>query len=261
MINDFIICLFFGSFSGLLAGLFGIGGGIVLVPFFIALFSAQNFPAPFIMLMAVATSLATIVVTAISASLAHHKLGELQWSIVLKLTPSIFIGAIIGASIASHLATQHLKILLGLFLIYVGLKMANQRPQIQKNKLSILFFHITGIIIGSLSALLGIGGGTLTVPFLIRQQFSLPHAIAISSSCGLPIALAGTISYALLGWQQTNLPEGSLGYIYLPAFFGIIISSLITAPIGAKLAHRLPTQQLKRYFSILLFIAAIKLLA
>jgi uncharacterized membrane protein YfcA len=148
-------------------------------------------------------------------------------------------------------------------MLYVAVQMVMQlRPKaaVQTTKLTSLTLTIAGLVIGFVSAVLGIGGGTLTVPLLAKYQIPMRNTVAVSSACGLPIALAGSISYALLGWQKVGLPEGSFGYIYLPAFLGVVLSSILVAPIGAKWANRLPTKKLKQYFSILLFIVAGKLL-
>ena len=257
----FLASLILGAITGLLAGLFGIGGGLLIVPVLAMLFSAHGFPHDAIMLMAVASSLATIILTALSSVWAHHRLGSVIWSKVWRLTPTIMIGAGSGALIAKQISTENLRLILVVFLCYVGTQMALQiKPKAGTKTQSKFLDAGVGLLIGWLSAIVGIGGGTLTVPYLVHGQFIMRQAVAVSSACGLPIAIAGTISYALLGWHETQLPQWSLGYVYLPAFFGVSLSSIFTAPLGAKLAHRLPAQTLKRYFSILLFIMAVKLL-
>ncbi len=261
MIEIVIFCLLFGTFAGFLAGLFGIGGGLVLVPFLIWLFTRQGLAENHVMIMAVATSLATIIITSIASVLAHNRLGSVLWKVVFKLIPGIVAGAVAGEMLANYMAATSLKTIFSFFLLMIGLQMVFQlKPSAGKVQIKSIYYGVFGSLIGILSTLLGIGGGTLTVPLLVKCRFPMRNAVAISSACGLPIAIAGTISYALLGWKQTYLSDGSLGYIYLPAFFAIITTSIITAPIGAILANKLPTQQLKRYFSVLLFIVAIRLL-
>lgn len=256
-----MFCLLVGAFAGFLAGLFGIGGGLVLVPFLIWLFTRLDFTEKHVMIMAVATSLATIIITSIASILAHNRLGSVLWKVVFKLAPGIAAGAVAGAMIANYMTATSLKTIFVFFLLMVGLQMAFQlTPSVGNVQIKFVYYGIFGSLIGILSAILGIGGGTLTVPLLVKCRFPMHNAVAISSACGLPIAIAGTLSYALLGWQQTNLPDGSVGYIFLPAFFAIIATSIITAPLGAILANKLPTPQLKRYFSVLLFIVAIRLL-
>jgi uncharacterized membrane protein YfcA len=250
-----------GMVAGLLAGLFGIGGGLIIVPVFVILFSAQGFPPKLVMLMAVATSLATIILTAISSVLAHHRLGGVVWAKVFRLSPGIMVGAAVGAVIARHISTDYLRLILIVFLLGVGIQMALQvtpKPG-EMNPSKVVDFIVAGLI-GLLSAIVGIGGGTLTVPYLVYGRIPMRNAVAIASACGLPIAVAGAGSYMLLGWHEAQLPEWSLGYVYLPAFLGSGLSSILTAPIGAKLAHTLPSHTLKRYFSLLLFVMAAKLM-
>ena len=249
-----------GIVSGLLAGLFGIGGGLVIVPVLAVLFKAHGFSADLIMIMAVATSLAVISFTAVSSVWAHHRLGSVIWPKVLRLVPGIIVGSALGAMVAKQISAEGLRIFLVVFLLYVGIQMALEiTPKAGLVKQSRLLDFFVAIIIGLLSAIVGIGGGTLTVPYLVRGQMIMRNAVAISSACGLPIAVAGTTSYILLGLNVGNLPEGSIGYIYLPAFLATGLTSILTAPLGAKLAHRLPAKKLKRYFSLLLFVMAAKL--
>ncbi len=261
MIEIFLVSILLGIVTGLLAGLFGIGGGLVIVPVLVMLFTAQGFPAELVMLMAVATSLAAIILTAIASVSAHHRLGAVVWAKVFSLSPGIMIGAALGAVVAKQINGDTLRHILVIFLLYVGLQMAFQvKPKPGRLKQSRALDFLVANFIGLLSSIVGIGGGTLTVPYLVSGQMLMRNAVAVASACGLPIAVAGTISYALLGWNATHLPEWSLGYVYLPVFIGTGLSSIITAPIGAKLAHNLPAAKLKRYFSLLLFVMAAKLM-
>jgi uncharacterized membrane protein YfcA len=171
------------------------------------------------------------------------------------------LGAAAGAVFAKQISADYLRLILVVFLLYVGVQMALQiKPKVGVKKPSRLMDGSVGVIIGWMSAIVGIGGGTLTVPYMVHGQSSMREAVAVASACGLPIAIAGTISYGLLGWHDPRLPLWSFGYVYLPAFLGVSLSSIFTAPMGAKLAHRLPAATLKRYFSILLFMMAAKLL-
>lgn len=251
-----------GAFSGILAGLFGIGGGLIIVPVLLALFSGLNIVhSEQQMIVAIATSLATIVLTSISSILAHHRHGNILWYKVFRLTPGIMIGTAIGAIIADNISNDSLRFIFISYLLYAGLQMAlNRKPESGGIKEMKPLDYGAGSIIGLVSSILGIGGGTLTVPFLVACKIPIKNAVAISSACGLPIAIVATASYILLGLQQTQLPQWSLGYIYLPAFLGIVICSILTAPIGAMLAHKLPAAHLKRYFSIVLFVMAIKMI-
>lgn len=249
-----------GICAGFLAGLFGIGGGLIIVPVLVFLFNAQGLPEDLIMIMAIATSLATIMLTSASSVYAHHLLGSVLWDKVFRLTPGILLGAVAGAAVAEALRSDYLRLIFVCFLIYVGCQMALGKPPKPGNaSYSKAVDFIVSATIGLLSSLVGIGGGTLTVPYLAHCRYPMRNAVAISSACGLPIALASSVSYAYLGLKAANLPALSLGYVYLPSFAGIGLGSIATAPYGAKMAYRLPAKQLKRYFSLLIFIMAAKL--
>lgn len=261
MVVIFLASLLLGAISGLLAGLFGIGGGLVIVPILAVLFAAQGFPAELIMIMSVATSLATIILTSISSVLAHHRLDSVLWNRVVLLGPGIMVGAAVGAMIADHMSGGVLRFIFIIYLLGVGVQMALQlKPKPGQQQPSKEMDLGAAGLIGLLSSLLGIGGGTLTVPFLVHFQMPMRNAVAVAGACGLPIAVVGTIGYAILGKDALLLPDWSLGYIYMPSFLGIVLTSIYTAPIGAKLAHKLPAAKLKRYFSLLLFVMAAKLI-
>lgn len=261
MLSIFLASLVLGLVAGLLAGMFGIGGGLVIVPVLAFVFKAQGFPPDMILLMAVATSLATIALTAIASVRAHHRLGAVLWPKVWRLSPMIMVGAAVGAVLAKQLPADSLRMVLVVFLCYVGIQMALQsKPKPGRGNPPLWLDSGAATLIGLMSAVVGIGGGTLTVPYLVYGQLPMRNAVAISSACGLPIALAGTASYAALGWDASFLPEGFLGYVSVPAFLGVGLTSMLTAPLGAKLAHRLPAAQLKRYFSVLLWVMAAKLM-
>lgn len=260
MLDIFFICFAFGCFSGILAGLFGVGGGLVLVPFFLIIFESQGIPQIYLMLIAIATSLATIIVTSVVATRAHHQLHAVIWQNVFNLSYGLVLGGMMGASIANMISSDYLRFIFALYMFYVAVHMARKKTlKTQSQPISAKILKVAGVIIGFVSSILGIGGGTLTVPFLVRREMKMGHAVAISSACGFPIAVMGSVTYIFLGWGKAGLPDGTLGYIYLPAFAGIVISSVFFAPIGAKLANHLPTQQLKYYFSILLLIVSMKL--
>lgn len=261
MIEVILISMLLGSISGIIAGLLGLGGGLVLVPMLVWLFSALQFDSEQVMIMAVATSLATIVPTAITAVNSHHRRGAVIWSKVFRLTPGILLGAGVGALFADLVSAEVLRSLFVVYLVYVGANMLLQaRPVLNLHQRASWLDFTAGGVIGLLSSVLGIGGGTMTVPYLLGQRLEMKNAVAVSSACGLPIALSATVSYVLLGLDNTQLPEGSVGYIYLPAFVGIVIFSVLTVPVGVKLAHRLPAQKLKRYFAVILFVMALKMI-
>lgn len=261
MTETFILAMLLGSFSGIAAGLFGLGGGLVLVPMLAWLFCLQHFPAQLVMVMAVATSLATIIPTALVSMYSHHCRGVVNWDKAVKLIPGIVLGAGVGAWLADFADGALLRGLFIAYLLYVAVTMiGGVSPVIRLTTRPAWLEFGAGSVIGAMSSLLGIGGGTLTVPFLLGQRLEMIQAVAVSSVCGLPIALVATVSYVVLGWKQAGLPAGSIGYIYFPAFVGIMIMSTLTAPIGVKLAHRLPAKELKRYFAVVLLMMAMKMM-
>jgi uncharacterized membrane protein YfcA len=256
-----IIYLLFGAFAGLTAGLLGVGGGLIIVPVLAWIFNSYGFSQNIIMHLAVGTSLATIIFTSISSIIAHHKHQAVLWQIVYKLTPGIIAGAWAGAAIADFLPTRSMKIFFGLFELFVALQMTlNIKPKPHRQLPATPAMGLAGGIIGSISSIIGIGGGTLTVPFLVWCNITMHKAVATSAACGLPIAIAGTIGYVIAGLNENNLPTNSTGYIYWPALLGITTTSILFAPLGAKLAHKLPVNKLKHIFAILLFTLAFKML-
>jgi len=257
----FLASLLLGAFAGLAAGLFGIGGGVVIVPILAWLLKNQGIANELVMIMAIATSLASIIFTSLMAILSHLHHSIIKWRSVFYLGLGIVLGVGLGSFVTHHINTDQLRLLFAVFLFYIGLQMwLAITPHPTESKESPLSDYLMGILTGAVSSLSGTGGGTLIVPYLVSRQLPMKNAVATSSACGLPIALSASIAYALLGLQHGSLPEYSFGYIYLPAFLGIALSSSFTVPVGAKLARSLPAQQLKRYFAIVLFLLAGKLL-
>lgn len=253
--------LVLGAVAGLIAGLLGLGGGIVIVPALLFIFIQMDFPAPVLMHLAVATSLATIFFTAISSVLAHHRQGAVLWPVVKLLVPGIVIGALVGAAVADYLPSESLRTLFGVFEILVACQIGfGLRPNSKRQLPGNAGMYMAGGVIGSLSTILGIGGGTLTVPFLVWCNVNIRNAVAVSAACGLPIALAGGAALAVAGHNNEYLPPHSLGYIYWPAALCIVLASVMTAPIGARLAHTLPVATLKKIFALVLVIVGLKML-
>ncbi|GAB0149535.1 MULTISPECIES: sulfite exporter TauE/SafE family protein [Marichromatium] len=258
---EVIALIALGLCSGLLAGLFGVGGGAVIVPALMLLFPLFDLGGPWLAHLAVGTSLATIIGTGIASTLAHHGRGGVRWELVARLAPGIVLGAWIGAALAGVLPEVWLRRLFAVFLAVMGLRMvlrarapAGDRPLPGwRGMLG------AGGGIGGLSALVGIGGGTLTVPFLGAHGVEMRQAVGTSAACGLPIAIAGMIGFVVVGWGREGLPVGSTGFVYWPAVLAILLASIPSAPLGARLAHTLPVALLKRLFGALLLLIATRL--
>jgi uncharacterized membrane protein YfcA len=257
----FLASLLLGAFAGLAAGLFGIGGGVVIVPVLAWLLKNHGITNELVMIMAIATSLASIIFTSSMAILSHLRHNLIKWWTVFYLGLGIVLGVSLGSFVTHHINTDQLRLLFAVFLFYVGMQMwLAITPHATESKESPFSDYLMGLLTGAVSSLSGTGGGTLIVPYLVSRQMAMKNAVATSSACGFPIALSGSIAYAFLGLQHGGLPEHSFGYIYLPAFLGIALSSSLTVPLGAKLARSLPAPKLKRYFAIVLFLLAGKLL-
>jgi uncharacterized membrane protein YfcA len=244
-----------------MAGLFGIGGGLVIVPVLIFTFGFQGFSSEVAAHLAIGTSLATIVFTSISSIRTHHVHGAVRWELVRPMTVGIIIGALVGAWTASLLSGPMLKTIIGAFAILVALKMlleANPKPGRDVPGNAGLWG--AGGLIGWASAIFGIGGGTLSVPYLIWCNVRMQQAVATSAAIGLPIALAGAAGNIWTGWQNPELPDLSVGFIYLPALVGIVATSVFFARFGAKLAHKLDGRLLKKIFAIVLIIVGLRFL-
>lgn len=250
-----------GSFAGFIAGLFGVGGGLMLVPLLFMLFAAQGFPEGHLMHLALGTSMATIMFTSMSSMRAHHKHGAVRWDIVKYMAPGLMLGTLSGTQIASLLPTRPLGILFTLIVYYASLQMGMGFTPPPSHRLpGRMGLVCTGMVIGCISSLVSAGGGFMSVPFMLWCNVAVHQAVGTSSALGFPIAVAGTLGYILSGWHVAGLPAGTLGYIYLPALAGVVIMSIVTAPVGARLAHRLPVKQLKRAFAAFLALLATKML-
>lgn len=258
---EYLSYLLLGAFAGTVAGLLGVGGGLIIVPVLVFIFSGHNFAPEVIVHIAVGTSLASIVITSISSTRAHHAHGAVLWPVFRKLAPGIVVGTFIGAVIADLMNAVSLRTFFGIFELTVAVQMAlNIKPNPHRQLPGWFGTSSTGTGIGIVSAIVGIGGGTMTVPFLVWCNTSMQRAVATSAACGLPIAIAGAIGYTVTGLNETRLPANAIGYVYWPAFLGIIITSMLFAPVGARLAHKLPAAKLKKIFALLLAILGIRML-
>lgn len=250
-----------GIVSGFLAGLLGIGGGVIIVAVLTMVFAAQGLPHEHILHLALGTSMATIIFTAIASLRAHHAHGAVRWDLVRDLTPGVIVGTLLGSLIAARIPTRSLAVFFGLFILFVAVQMAlNLKPKPGRELPGRFGVAGVGAGIGAISALVAIGGGSLTVPWLSWCNVKVHNAIGTSAAMGLPIALFGTLGYLWNGWGVAGLPAGSLGYVFLPALACLLVASMTMAPIGARLAHRLPVPALKRVFALLLILLAAKML-
>ena len=259
--SELVLYLLLGCGTGILAGMLGVGGGQVIVPGLIYVFYRQGVPADVLMHVAIGTSLATIVFTSLSAIYAHHRRGAVLWQVFVQFAPGIVFGSLLGAACAGYLRSRTLMLIFGVVLIVLAVQMLlNMSPKPSRTLPSNGAMAASGAAVGWLSALVGIGGGSMVVPFLVWCNQSIRAAVATGAACGLPVALAGAAGFAIAGWGKTGALSWSIGYIYLPACLGIVIAGMLTAPLGAKLAHSLPTQTIKRFFSLFLIIAGARIL-
>ncbi len=260
LIAEFAIYLTLGGLAGVLAGLLGVGGGLVIVPTLAWIFARAGMFEGILMHLAIGTSLATIVVTSLSSVRAHHRRGAVDWGVVARLTPGILAGAALGVLVADLLPSAVLRMFFGLFALAVAVQMGLRvQPAAHRGLLGRLGMAVAGAFIGSVSAVVGIGGGSLTVPLLLWCNVPVRRAVATSSACGLPIALAGAAGFMLAGRGAVGLPAGSSGYVYWPAFAGIVSASVLFAPLGARLAHGLPTVLLQRIFAAFLAVVGLRM--
>ncbi|WP_430793431.1 sulfite exporter TauE/SafE family protein [Azonexus hydrophilus] len=250
-----------GGVAGFFAGLLGVGGGVVVVPMLAILFAEQGFPAREVLHLALGTSMATILFTALSSLRAHHAHQAVLWPVMRRLTPGILLGTLLGAQLAAFVSSRTLSILFVGFMLFVaGQMIAERRPQPGRRLPGWPGLSLAGGVIGAFSSLVAIGGGALTVPFLIWCNVRPHQAIGTSAAVGLPIAVGGTLGYIWNGWGHAGLPPGSLGFVYLPGLGIILLASVLTAQSGARLAHRLPIRVLRRIFAGLLLLLSVKML-
>lgn len=258
---ELITYLLTGALAGLMAGLLGVGGGLVIVPALAWLFATQGFAGATLMHFAVGTSLAVIVPTALSSLIAHHRRGSVDWTIVKPLTPGIVLGALAGAALARYLSSNGLAVFFGLFEIAVAVQLfIGAQPAGHRALPGWLGMGVAGSVIGLVSALLGIGGGTLTTPFLVWNGVDIRRAVGTSATCGLPVALAGAAGFAIAGLDTPVPPGLNTGFIVWPAMAAITLASVLLAPTGAALAHRLPRRVLQQVFAAFLLLVGARML-
>ncbi|MFQ3171035.1 MAG: putative membrane protein YfcA [Oleispira sp.] len=257
----FLVYLLVGSAAGLLAGLFGIGGGLIIVPVLVVTFGLMGISEQVLTHMALATSLTTIIFTSLSSVKEHHKYGAVDWTLVRWIGSGIIIGTAIGVFLLADVAGDTLQLAIGIFALLMAAKMAfDINPGSKRQVPKVPGLIASGGIIGFGSAWFGIGGGSFTVPFLTWVNVPMKRAVATAAACGLPIAITGAVSNIFTGWEHVDLPEWTTGFVYWPAVLGIALTSVPCAKVGARLAHKLDAKLLKRGFALLLLIVGLKFL-
>lgn len=250
-----------GVFGGFAAGLLGIGGGMILVPFMTMVFTSLDFPPQLIVHMAIATCLATILFTSISSVRAHHLKGAVRWDIVRQFTPGILAGSWIGPWIGKQMNPMVMALFFGVFVAVAATQMLiDTKPAAQHPLPGAPGMFAAGGGIGILAGLVGAGGGFVSIPFMTWYSVRIHNAVATSAALGFPIALAGTLANIWFGIGEGALPAHSLGFIYLPALAIISTASVLMAPLGARTAHRWPVRRLRRSFAYILYALALYML-
>jgi len=261
-IGDIAWLMLGGSLSGFLAGLLGIGGGVILVPLMILIFSRLGFNENVLMHIAIATGMASVLFTTSSAVIAHQKRGNIDWKLVGALSPGLVLGAVVGGGkFFDVINGAWLSLGFSIFMIYSSTQMIlNKSPHAARGLPGHFGLFTFGFLTGVIASLLGAGGAFITVPFMIWCNVKPHRAMANSSGLGFPIAASSTLGYIYGGWGNASLPEYSLGYIYVPALLCIVITSMLAAPIGARVVSKLEAPRLKRIFGCTLFLVALFML-
>lgn len=256
-----LLCLALGAVVGVLAGMLGIGGGLVIVPVLLFMFKYLLDIGPdHAMPIAIATSLSTVIFTGLSSARTHFSLGNIDLSIVVYCAFGIAIGAVLGAYFATVISGLVLKRIFAVLVILIALQMIFGKNRQSTNTLNKPALSVVGLGSGIISALMGIGGGAILVPLLVWFQINMKKAIGCASLCTVVIASFGTMSFVVNGLDVENLPSYAFGYVYIPATIGIAVTSMITAPIGAKLTSKLDVKKLKRIFAFFLVLVSIRMI-
>jgi uncharacterized membrane protein YfcA len=259
-LSMFSSLLILGAAVGVMAGLLGVGGGAIMVPAFTALFMHAGISNEQVVHLALGTSMASIIATSTASLRSHHAKKGVIWPIVRSMAPGVLGGTFLGALVVAWIDTLVLAGFFSAFMLFVAVQMFRNTPvatdQTLPGKVPLL---TAGAGIGAISALVSIGGGSLTVPYLIRHSIEIKRAIGTSAAVGLPIALAGTLGYIISGWSHTNLVSLTLGFVYLPAVLCVSMVSFFTAPIGVRIAYSLPVSSLKKVFGVLVFSVSVKM--
>lgn len=256
-----LVYLAAGAGVGVLAGLLGIGGGMTLVPILAALFAAQHFAPDHVVHLALATSMASIVFTSGASVREHWKLGGVDVDIVRRMAPGMVAGSLL-ATVASVWISQRWLALAFAVIVYIGATqiLLNRKPAAARALPSAMPLFLVGLLIGVICGLVSAGGAFLTIPFMLWCGVPMRTTIGTAAMIGIPVAVVGTIGYLVSGWNVAGLPKGAIGFVFLPALIGLVCGSVVTAPYGARLAHRLPVVTIKRLFALLLYALATRML-
>ena len=259
---ELLAYLLTGAAAGLLAGLLGVGGGIIIVPMLAWLFAQQGFASESVMHYAVGTSLAVIIPTSLSSMLTHQRLGGVLWPVACRMTAGVIPGALLGSWLAAQMNSAHLSRLFGVFMLLIALKfIVAIKPESNRTLPGGVVLGGSGAAIGLVSSVLGIGGGSMSVPLLLWCGQNIRVAVGTSAALGLPIAVAGTAGFIVNGLTSAGQPGINSGFVYWPAVAGVVLASVALAPFGARLAHHLPQQTLQHVFTLLLVIIGLKMIA
>ena len=258
---EWLAYLGIGALVGFAAGLLGIGGGVVMVPLLVLVFRASGVPAEHALHIAIGTALAAMIFTSLSSMRAHHAHGAVDWPIARAMSPGMLVGSFVAALIAGFIPTLPLAVGFTVLVFYAATQiLLDLRPPGSRELPGVMGLFGVGVVIGAVSSLLAAGGAFLTIPFLAWCKVPLRRAIGTAAANGLPIAIAGTAGYILHGMRAQGVPGPSLGYVYLPALALVVTTSMLAAPVGARLAHRLPVKRLRAIFALMLYGFAIRML-
>ena len=250
-----------GALIGLLAGLLGIGGGMTLVPILAAMFAAQQLAPEYSVHLALGTGMASVMFTSSASVREHHKHHAVDWSIVRRMAPGMVIGTLLS-TVASGWLPQRALALAFAVIVFAGATqiLLGRKPAAGRTLPGMLGLGASGIVIGVICGLVSAGGAFLTVPFMLFCGVSMHVAIGTGAALGVPVAVVGTIGFMVSGLRIASLPDWSFGFVYLPALAALVAASVLTAPHGARAAHRLPVQTLKRVFACLLYLLAVRMI-
>jgi len=260
-VTEWLAYLGTGALVGFAAGLLGIGGGAVMVPLLVWVFTTHGLPTEHVVHIALGTALAAMVFTSVASMRAHHAHGAVDWDIARAMSPGMLAGSFVAALVAGFIPTRPLALAFTLLVFGAATQiLLDVKPPSNRDLPGRAGLFGAGVVIGAVSSLLAAGGAFMTIPFLAWCKVPLRRAIGTAAANGLPIAIAGTAGYVLNGMRASGLPHPSIGYIYLPALALVVATSMIAAPLGARLAHRLPIKRLRTLFAMLLYVFAIRML-